>query len=409
MKRRRAGEGWRETLEGLWESLPLEVRQALLDAAGVLPADLKRWRALMEQAGETVRVAAGGRKEVVILGPVNVGKSTLYNRLLLEGEPLAQVSPLPGTTRQPSRARAGIFHLVDTPGADAGGMRGEAERDLALRAAMEGDVLVLLLDATRGVGAGEQALYREVLALGKPTVVALNKMDRLAGEAPQAVGRAAAALGLASEQVIAISALKGQGLARLLQALVEHEPGIMVALGEALPAYRRQLARWNIQRAASTAAAIAATPIPIIDFVPLLGVQISMVLGLARIYGLPMTAARAKELMATFGMGLMGRTLFHELSKLGGPPGWALAAAIAAGTTASLGYAASIWFERGEKVTPAEMGERARRVSRAVLGGIKGLRRRAGRNALRGQVGRALGMIEEKNLRWIGDEIDDPD
>ncbi len=394
MKRKSSEGSWRAALMDLWDSLPLDARQALLDAAGVLPGDLKRWRVLMDQAGETLRAAAGQLQKVVILGPVNVGKSTLYNRLLLEGEPQAEVSPLPGTTRRPSQARAGIFRLVDTPGTDAAGMRGDAERDLALQAARGGDVLLLLLDATRGVAAGELALYRQVREQGKPTVVALNKIDRVGAQAPQVVGRAAAALGLPIGQVLAISALKGQGLDELLLALVQQEPGIMVALGRALPAYRRQLARWQIQRAASTAAAIAATPIPILDFVPLLGVQASMVLGLARIYGQPITAGRAKELLATFGLGWVGRTLFHELSKLGGPPGWALAAAVAAGTTASLGYGASLWFERGEKIAPGQLRERARRASELILGSIKG-RRRRGRGALQGEVQRALEALDD--------------
>ena len=101
---------------------------------------------------------------------------------------------------------------------------------------------------------------------------------------------------------------------------------------------------------------------PVLDVIPLLAVQSSLVLGIARVYNYDITPARARELAVTFGLGFLGRTLFQELSKLGGPPGWALAAAVAAGTTVVMGYAAATWFERGEKLT----GDSLKRLTKAV-------------------------------------------
>jgi uncharacterized protein (DUF697 family) len=76
-----------------------------------------------------------------------------------------------------------------------------------------------------------------------------------------------------------------------------------------------------------------------------------MVLSIARIYGFQITLGRAKELIATIGVGLIARTIFQQLSKLGGVPGWVLSDAIAASPTVAIGYAATIWFAYGEKPT----------------------------------------------------------
>ena len=66
---------------------------------------------------------------------------------------------------------------------------------------------------------------------------------------------------------------------------------------------------------------MALAPLPFLDVLPLLALQSSLVLGIARIYKYRITPARARELLATFGLGFAGRTLFQQLSKLGGPPG----------------------------------------------------------------------------------------
>jgi GTP-binding protein Era len=135
------------------------------------------------------------------------------------------------------------------------------------------------------------------------------------------------------------------------ESLDRVEQGLVRALGKALPAYRWVLAQTVILRAASTAAAIALTPLPFLDSIPLTGIQIALVLGVARVYDYEIGFSRARELLATFGGALLGRTLFYELSKLGGPPAWLLAASVAAGTTDALGFGAALWFERGERIS----------------------------------------------------------
>ena len=129
----------------------------------------------------------------------------------------------------------------------------------------------------------------------------------------------------------------------------------------------------------------------LLDVIPLLALQTSLVLGIARVFRYRITLGRVRELLATFGLGFLGRTLFQELSKLGGPPGWALAAAIAASTTAAMGYAATVWFERGERLTRERVRDLARGLSGQLLERLRGLgRRRPGRQKVEEAVEAAL-------------------
>ncbi len=382
---------WADALRDAWDGLSEERRAELGKVLGLLPGDLVRWRRLMEEAAAHLHLAAAPLHAVAIVGPANAGKSTLYNQLVRAREPRAAVSAIPGTTRQAQTADAGIFTIVDTPGADLEGAAGLAQRERALEAARSADLLIILFDAAHGVRQAERQLLGDLLALRKPAVVALNKMDLIGSERASLVGKAATLLGVPVEQVLPISAKSGAGVERLLLAIARAEPGILAALGEALPAYRRVFARASIGRAASTAAAIAVTPLPIMDFVPLIAVQAALVLGLARIYAYRLSPARARELLVTFGVGLLARNLFYELMRLGGPPGWLVAAAVAAGTTTALGYAAQAWFERGEKLSRERLEALSRRFGSRVARDLGDLgQHRPKRAVLEEQVARSL-------------------
>ena len=348
-----------------WEALPPSAREALERALEDLPSRFTDWRTLLDLALEHAKMAAGGRRRLAIVGPANVGKSTLYNRLLRAGETPAEVGPVPGTTRANQEGDASVFTVVDTPGADAVGEVGEREKERAFAAAGQADLLLVVFDAVQGIKREERSLFDELQALGKPFVVALNKVDLVGRDLEQVREHAARALGLEASQIIPCAAKDGTHLDRLLAALVRAEPRMVAALGAAMPAYRRVLATTATRRAAAAAGAVALAPLPFLDVLPLLALQSSLVLGIARIYKYRITPGRARELLATFGLGFAGRTLFQQLSKLGGPPGWALAAAIAASTTAAMGYAAMRWFETGERLTRDKVRALARGLSRA--------------------------------------------
>jgi len=382
---------WGDEFQRAWDKLPKGARSEIERGLQRVPGGLKGWRQLIDQAAGNLRLAAGTKRKVAIVGPANVGKSTLYNALIRPDEEPAEVSAVPGTTRELQLADAGVFSIVDTPGTDAEGEAGQIDRQKALLAARSADLLVLLFDAAHGVRDSERELYQELSKLDVPMIVALNKMDLVGGEVGEVTGHAIGTLKLDHEDVIPISALHREGLEDLLLAMVRKEPEVLVALAEELPAYRKKLAQAIIMRGASAAGAIGFTPLPIIDFIPLIGIQVTMVLGIARVYTYRISFARARELIATFGVGALGRLVFYELSKLGGPPAWLLSAGVAAGTTAALGYAAANWFESGTKLSSAELRTLMIRTSQLMVERLKSIGRRKPRKPqLRNRLDEAL-------------------
>jgi len=133
------------------------------------------------------------------------------------------------------------------------------------------------------------------------------------------------------------------------------------------------------------------TPLPVIDFVPLVAIQSIMVVSMARIYNYQITPRRATELVAAFGLGFLGRTLFQELSKLGGLPGWLLSAAIASSTTVVMGYAAVRWFEKGEKLSSETLEKLTQGLTSSMLDTLKSLgRRKPGQKELQERITQSL-------------------
>jgi len=381
----------RETLRFVWDSLPPVERTTLQTLLNGFPADANLIRLLLSLSATQVRLAFGQKHQVAIVGPANVGKSTLYNQLVYRKEDKARVSPVPGTTRINQTADTGIFRIIDTPGADAVGYMGDKERQQALDAAQKADFLVILFDAIQGIKRTEHDLFEQLTSLGKPYIVVLNKTDLVRKELSQVIEHVAANLSLKPEQVIPIVARDGKNISQVLMSIAVAEPEIVAALGRAMPAYRWQLAWRAIVSAASVSAVIALTPLPIIDFAPLMVNQTIMVLGIARIYNFQITLQRARELVLTFGLGFLGRTLFYELSKFGGLPGWLLAAAIASSTTVVMGYAAANWFEKGQKLSSSALGILTRKITADMLNSLKSMgKRKPGKKSLQDAITQTL-------------------
>ncbi len=383
--------GTAETARLVWNRLSPADRRAIQDVIEAFPSQGNLINLLLKLASGQLKMAFGNKHRVAILGPTNVGKSTLYNQLVRRKEDRAEVSPLPGTTRQNQQADAGLFAIVDTPGADAPGESGANEQEQAITAAAEADFLVIMFDAIQGIKRTELEIYERLVGLNKPFIVVMNKIDLVRKDKQRVIEGAANSLHLQPDQVIPIVAKTGENLEDVLIAIAVTEPEIVAALGQAMPQYRWQLAWRAIVSAASASAVIALTPLPVIDFIPLVAAQSIMVLSIARIYNYQITLQRAREIVATFGLGFLGRILFQELSRLGGIPGWLLGAAIAASTTVAMGYAASVWFDTGERVSNDTLKRITGDITRYLLDTLRNLgKRRPNRQSLKEQIEQSL-------------------
>lgn len=378
----------------IWQSLPTEQHQALQELLSQLPNSLNSLQDLFFFILDQYEPVLGAKRRIAILGPANVGKSTLHNQLVSRQEDEAKVGPVPGTTRQNQETDTGLFILVDTPGADAVGKVGQRERQIAFKAAQSADFLVIVFEATQGIKRYEKALFDDLLALNKPFVVVLNKIDLVSRRDREKVRDAAAHnLDLATSQIIETVATKGTNVGSLILAIAKFEPRLLAVIAEAMPEYRARLAWQRIVTAAGGAGVVGLMPLPFVDLVPLLGIQGGLVLSIARIYGSEITLERARELIATLGIGLVARTIFQELSKLGGVPGWILSAAIAAATTVAIGYAAMLWFAHDEKPTQKALQETVTNVTHYLQDQLKGLGERPERGTLRERITQALNNL----------------
>jgi GTPase len=219
---------WEFMALGLGEPMPVSALHGratgdLLDrVVELLPAGTEDEAAPDDVAPEEDRVFA-----VAVVGRPNVGKSTLFNRIV--GEERAVVHDEPGTTRDT------VDTVVETPDGpirfvDTAGMRRRAKIDegteyyslvRALRAVDHADVALLVIDATDGITAQDQRLAERIDAAGCPVVVLLNKWELLDAEERldvlAQVGQRLRFVGDAP--VLKISALTGKGIHRLLPAL----------------------------------------------------------------------------------------------------------------------------------------------------------------------------------------------
>jgi len=164
---------------------------------------------------------------VALVGRPNVGKSSLFNRLV-GGRP-ALVEDIPGVTRDRRYGVATwggkIFRVVDTGGLDpsAAGILG-AMRAQTMRAVDEAMLLVFVVDAVEGPTGVDEEVAVTLRKSGKPVFVAANKVDSEKREAA-----AAEVFSLGFKEVFPVSAAHGRGVGDLLDAL-------LLALGDrALP------------------------------------------------------------------------------------------------------------------------------------------------------------------------------
>lgn len=169
---------------------------------------------------------------VAIVGRPNVGKSTLFNRLL--GRRQAIVHDLPGVTRDRITGVARLdggrsFQVIDTGGLVPGDDPLGLSRQVFL-AVEESDLLLFLVDGRDGLVAADETVWERLRRTGKPAILAVNK-----GDTREAQGRFAEFYRLGIDRQLLVSAEHGMGIDALREALALALPEALALAAEERP------------------------------------------------------------------------------------------------------------------------------------------------------------------------------
>lgn len=162
------------------------------------------------------------RSVVAIVGRPNIGKSTIFNRLV--GERISIVDDVPGVTRDRIYAEAQwlstSFHVIDTGGIEIGEepllvqMRQQAE--VAIE---EADVIIFMVDGKEGITSADEEVARLLYKSNKPVVLAVNKIDN-----PEMREQIYTFYSLGFGDPFPISGTHGLGIGDLLDEVISHFP-----------------------------------------------------------------------------------------------------------------------------------------------------------------------------------------
>jgi GTP-binding protein len=163
------------------------------------------------------------RPVIAIVGRPNVGKSTIFNRII--GDRLAIVEDKPGITRDriygTGEWNGQSFSVIDTGGIEIDGEDGmlrliRAQAELAIE---EADTIIFMVDAKAGITNADKEVSQMLYRSGKPIVLAVNKVDNL-----QRADDIYEFYGLGFGDPVGISGAHGTGIGDLLDAIVAKLP-----------------------------------------------------------------------------------------------------------------------------------------------------------------------------------------
>jgi len=338
----------RESLRDLLEDrrIPDQVRESLGD-------DYAQVQAMLEKLEQ-------GHIHVAVFGRVSVGKSATLNALL--GEERFSTSPLHGETRRSAMSawqefQSGGVYLIDTPGLNE--VDGEERERLAHEVAERADLILFVVDGD--LTESEIRALRSLTQERRPVLLVFNKCDRYTREEKEvlkdSLRRHADGI-IDSSSIVCVSAKPAERLVIMVdeqgneteilrqpkpdvEALRERLWGLLETEGKSLAALNaglfagrlsdhvalrildvkrglgeRVIRTWCIAKGVT----VALNPVPLTDLAAAVAVDISMVVHLSKLYGLPLSKSEAGDLIkAIFGQMavLMGATwLIHLVATM---------------------------------------------------------------------------------------------
>lgn len=133
---------------------------------------------------------------------------------------------------------------------------------------------------------------------------------------------------------------------------------------EATPEERAEAVREIIQVCSVASGALAIQPIPLLDMVLVIPVQVGMVQGIGRVYGHSLDRKAVIEIMATFGAGIVAQNVMIAAAKFVPFAGWIAAAAMSYALTFAIGEVSDHYFKTGRGVAPEDLKTMFKKVYR---------------------------------------------
>jgi GTP-binding protein Era len=312
-------------LEQFASLLPASLRFRLRSAVRSLPPhgdNLERVLELVRKSWEGLQ--SDDWIQIAVVGPARTGKSTLVRELLR------------GAGTETRR----IFRIVDTQGLEE--FLGYRRTERLPEGVSKADVILLVLDARYRFTEDTVRMVNRFASLGKTFIVVLNKIDSV--ESPRrTVRRAKLTFGV---DVLSSSAFRPKSLDRLLKSIVAAHSKALYPLAQTLPRFRASVCESVVAQSAVGAGLVGAVPIPVSDAFAISGIQVAMLLKIARVYGFKINRGRARELLPLLVSGILMREGAHRLRERYPEHRRLIAVTVGGGWTYLVGRAAVRYFDQ---------------------------------------------------------------